>query len=98
MLLYQAATGRLPFTGEDTGSQSWTGFAMPIPDPMIAGNPDLPADLERIVFKCLAKDAARRYQSAGELLTDLRILARHSDPLCTRCWPGIGPGTTCPPS
>jgi len=79
VLLYQAATGRLPFTGE-------TPFAImdrirhADPDPMIAGSPDLPADLERIVFKCLAKDAARRYQSAGELLTDLRILARHSDP------------------
>ena len=40
----------------------------------------VPEELNRIVRKCLAKEPAGRYQSAGALLMDLRILERHSDP------------------
>src|SRR5215510_1023343 len=68
--LYEMATGRLPFTGENT-SQTLDRILHSQPEAMARFNYDAPAELERIVRKCLEKERERRYQSARELLVDL---------------------------
>lgn len=75
VVLYETLAGRLPFEGE-----SATGIIDKIlhePHTSISRlNYNVPPELERIVNKCLEKDADRRYQSARELATDLRNLHR----------------------
>src|SRR5262245_13191707 len=78
VLLYEMATGRLPFSGANT-SETLDRILHSQPDAMARFNYDAPAELERIVRKCLEKDRERRYQSAGELLVDLKNLKRDSD-------------------
>ena len=50
------------------------------PESLTSADKPMPEEFDRIVRKCLAKEPAGRYQSAGALLMDLRILERHSDP------------------
>ncbi len=70
VVLYQAATGRLPFTAPtDIQAIERIGHAQA----------NVPAEFQRIIRKCLQKEAGRRYQTAGELLVDLRNLERDSD-------------------
>jgi serine/threonine protein kinase len=78
VVLYEAATGRLPFGGA-TLFEVMDRLRHREPEPITSLNTAVPAQLDRIVRKCLAKEPAGRYQSAGELLTDLRILERRSD-------------------
>src|SRR5207245_10169691 len=49
------------------------------PVPVVRLNPDLPAELERIVNKCLEKDRNLRYQHAADIRTDLQRLKRDTD-------------------
>ena len=74
-VLYEMATARKAFTGESTA----TIFAEILrgePRPASTLNPLVPADLERIISKALEKDRDDRYQSAHELMIDLRRLKR----------------------
>jgi serine/threonine protein kinase/Flp pilus assembly protein TadD len=73
VLLYHAVTGRLPFTG-DTAVAVFTATASVDPPPLARYASGVPDELERIVRKLLAKRPADRYQSAHEVLTDLRRL------------------------
>ena len=73
VLLYQAVTGRLPFTGE-TAMALFAATAAFDPPPLARYASGVPDELERIVRKLLAKRPAERYQSAHEVLTDLRRL------------------------
>jgi serine/threonine protein kinase/Tfp pilus assembly protein PilF len=75
VVLYEMIAGRLPFAGKTTADTLHRLTALE-PEPLARFNYDLPAELERIVRKCLEKTAARRYRSAGELLVDLKALAR----------------------
>jgi serine/threonine-protein kinase len=77
VVLYEMATGRLPFTGPTT-SATLDQILHAEPEAMARFNSQAPAELERIVRKCLEKDRERRYQSARELLVDLRNLQRDS--------------------
>jgi serine/threonine protein kinase len=72
-VLYQMATARLPFSGT-TPAETIDHIRHAQPEAMARFNYDVPPELERIIRKCLEKDVERRYQSAQDLLVDLRNL------------------------
>jgi tetratricopeptide (TPR) repeat protein len=78
IVIYQMATGQLPFSGS-TRAELMDHILHAAPEPMLRLNPDLPSELERITLKCLDKRPEDRYQSARELLTDLWPLKRQLD-------------------
>jgi tetratricopeptide (TPR) repeat protein/predicted Ser/Thr protein kinase len=77
-VMYEMSTGVLPFRGESTG-EIFDAILNRTPASPMRLNPDLPAELERIVSKCLEKDRNLRYQHASDLRTDLQRLKRDSD-------------------
>ncbi len=72
VVIYEMATGRLPFGG-GSPSETVTNVLDKDPIPLTTLSPDRPLHLERIVTRLLAKIADARYQSAAELRTDLRV-------------------------
>ena len=75
VVLYELTTGQLPFTGSNF-AEIVDKIVHTQPAAIARLNYDVPAELERITLKCLQKQADRRYQSARELMVDLRTLAR----------------------
>ena len=86
VVIYQMATGQLPFSGA-TRAELMDRIVHATPEPMIQLNPDTPPELERITLKCLDKRTDGRYQSARELLTDLWPLKRQLDTNAARAMP-----------
>jgi serine/threonine protein kinase/Flp pilus assembly protein TadD len=78
VVLYEMATGTLPFQGESTGV-IFKAILDATPTPMVRVNPAVPVEFERIVNKALEKDRELRYQSAAELRADLKRIQRGSD-------------------
>ncbi len=78
VVLYQMATGRVPFAGS-TPSETIARILEAQPEAMARFNYDLPEAMERIVRKCLEKDRERRYQSARDIMVDLQELAREHE-------------------
>ena len=78
VVLYEMATGKLPFRRESTGI-ILDGILNRAPVSPVRLNPDLPAELERIIDKCLEKDRNLRYQHAVEIAADLERLKRDSN-------------------
>jgi serine/threonine protein kinase len=74
-VLYQMATGSLPFPG-DTTAIIFDAILNRDPQPAAEVNPALPAEFVRILDKCLEKDRAMRCQTASELKTDLNRMKR----------------------
>ncbi len=74
-VLYELTTGRLPFGG-DTATQTIDEIVHADPRALSEIEANVPAELERIVRRCLEKDRARRYGTASELAADLRHLQR----------------------
>ena len=77
-VLYEMATGQLPFRGESTGVV-FESILSRAPVPAVRLNPDVHPDLERIIAKCLEKDRNLRYQHASEVRTDLQRLKRDTE-------------------
>jgi len=78
VVLYESVTGRLPFDGKNK-TEVINRIAHEQPEAIIRFNYAVPADLERIIRKCLEKDRERRYQSTRELLVDLKNLKRDNN-------------------
>ena len=77
-VLYQMATGQLPFRGESAGV-IFKAVLDGAPISAVRLNSDVPAELERIINKALEKDKNLRYQNAADIRTDLQRLKRDTE-------------------
>jgi len=75
VVLYEVATGRLPFRG-DSPRAAVRAVVEQDPVPPRAVNPELPRELERVILRALAKDVAARWQSALEMCEALQRVGR----------------------
>jgi serine/threonine protein kinase/TolA-binding protein len=75
VVLHEMATGRQAFSGP-TAAVVFDAILNRSPAPIVAVNPDVPLELERIVDKAVEKDRQLRYQSAADLKSDLARLKR----------------------
>ena len=77
-VLYEMATGTLPFRGESSGVV-FKAILDGTPTSAVRLNPDVPPKLEDIINKCLEKDRNLRYQHASEIRSDLQRLKRDTE-------------------
>ena len=80
VVLYEMVSGRAPFGGEYEAALLYS-ILNEDPVPLAGEGTDIPAGLDGIIAKALAKDPARRYQKAEEFVADVRMLAQDSEAL-----------------
>jgi eukaryotic-like serine/threonine-protein kinase len=78
VVLYEMASGKLPFNGEST-AVIFDAILNRMPAPLRQLNRNVPVELDRIVNKCLEKDRNLRYQHAADIRTDLQRLKRDTE-------------------
>src|SRR5580704_14081295 len=78
VVLYEMATGVMPFRGETTGV-TFEAILNRVPPPALRMNPEIPPKLDEILQKALEKDREMRYQVAAEIRADLKRLRRETD-------------------
>ena len=88
-VLYEMATGQLPFRGESTGV-IFESILSRTAVPPIRVNPDVPSDLERIIHRALEKDRELRYQHASDMRSELLRLKRDTDSSRDVSTPSVG--------
>jgi serine/threonine protein kinase/tetratricopeptide (TPR) repeat protein len=71
LILYEMATGAVPFSGDSTFKVMYDRLKTKPKSPRLQ-NPEIPAWFDRIIMRCLEKDPANRYQTADEIFADLR--------------------------
>src|SRR5262249_54919954 len=91
-VLYEMATGRLPFAG-DTTAVIFDGILNREPDPARQSNASLPPKLEEIIRTALEKDRELRYQGANELRAELKRLQRDTSTGKARAGSGASDGS-----
>ena len=89
VVLYEMATGMLPFRGETSGV-IFEAILNRAPVPAVRMNPDAPPRLEEIIGRALEKDRELRYQHASDLRADLQRLKRDTDSGRTTAVPDLG--------
>jgi serine/threonine protein kinase/tetratricopeptide (TPR) repeat protein len=77
-VLYEMTTGQLPFRGESS-AVICKAILDAAPTPAVRLNPDVPAELERIINRSLEKDRELRYQHASDMRSELQRLKRDTD-------------------